>query len=33
MIYYVYLLEDILERSWYIGYTTDLNQRVKDHNC
>jgi len=31
-LYYVYLLEDALEKSWYIGYTTDLNQRVKDHN-
>jgi putative endonuclease len=32
MVYYVYLLEDTLEKSWYIGYTTDLNQRVKNHN-
>jgi predicted GIY-YIG superfamily endonuclease len=32
MFHYVYLLEDIFEKSWYIGYTADLNQRVKDYN-
>ena len=32
MFYYVYLLENISNSSWYIGYTTDLNKRVKDHN-
>lgn len=32
MFYYVYLLENALDKGWYIGYTTDINQRVKDHN-
>ena len=32
MFYFVYLLESAIDRSWYIGFTTDINQRVKDHN-
>lgn len=30
--YYVYLLESQQDRSWYIGYTSDLRARVKRHN-
>ena len=29
--FYVYLLECQDDKSWYIGYTADLKQRVKDH--
>jgi putative endonuclease len=29
---YVYLLECMLDKSWYIGFTEDLRQRVCDHN-
>lgn len=31
--YFVYLIENELARSWYIGFTENLNQRIKDHNC
>lgn len=30
--YYVYLLESELDFSWYIGYTKDLQNRIKEHN-
>jgi putative endonuclease len=30
--YYVYLLENTNDQSWYIGYTSDLRRRIKDHN-
>ncbi|KKT82152.1 MAG: hypothetical protein A3E64_02150 [Candidatus Harrisonbacteria bacterium RIFCSPHIGHO2_12_FULL_48_16] len=30
--YYVYLLENLNDKSWYIGFTENLDQRVKDHN-
>ena len=30
--YYVYLLENQNDKSWYIGETSDLRQRVKQHN-
>jgi len=30
--YYVYLLENQDDRSWYIGYSADLKQRVERHN-
>ena len=29
--YYVYLLENKLDKSWYIGYTTDLKRRLAEH--
>ncbi|MCX6763945.1 MAG: GIY-YIG nuclease family protein [Candidatus Moranbacteria bacterium] len=32
MFYYVYLLENVFDISWYIGFTEDINKRVKDHN-
>jgi len=32
MFYYVYLLRNTVDESWYIGFTRDINQRVKDHN-
>lgn len=31
MWYYVYVLIDIQTKLCYIGYTEDLNQRLKDH--
>ncbi len=30
--YYVYLLENQKDRSWYIGMTQDLEERLKRHN-
>jgi putative endonuclease len=30
--YLVYLLENRIDKSWYIGYTTNLRRRVADHN-
>ena len=30
--YYVYLLESIKYKSWYIGYSTDLRKRFESHN-
>lgn len=32
LMYYVYLLEDINNKGWYIGYTSDLRKRVAQHN-
>jgi len=29
--YYVYLLECQHDKSWYIGYTSDLRKRIQDH--
>lgn len=29
--FYVYLLESQDDKSWYIGYTSDLRKRIKDH--
>jgi len=30
--HYVYVLRSELDKQFYTGYTTDLDQRVKDHN-
>jgi len=30
--YYVYVLESVEDKSWYIGYTSNLKTRVKEHN-
>ncbi|MCK5510346.1 GIY-YIG nuclease family protein [Candidatus Parcubacteria bacterium] len=30
-IFYVYLLECQDDKSWYIGYTSDLKRRISDH--
>ncbi len=29
----VYILESAVDHEWYIGYTTDLNRRLKEHNA
>ncbi len=29
--YYVYLIECQQDKSWYIGYTSNLKKRFKDH--
>jgi putative endonuclease len=29
--HYVYILENQIDRSWYIGFSSDLKQRVIDH--
>ena len=30
-VFYVYLLENQGDKNWYIGYSTDLKQRVERH--
>jgi len=30
--YYTYLLESRLDESWYIGFSSDLKERLKRHN-
>ncbi|MEK7117725.1 MAG: GIY-YIG nuclease family protein [Patescibacteria group bacterium] len=30
--YYVYLLEEVSNKGWYIGYTSDLRKRLTQHN-
>ena len=32
MFYYVYILQSLNNNSFYIGYTSDLKKRIKDHN-
>jgi len=29
--FYVYLLENQIDKSWYIGYTPNIKQRIIDH--
>lgn len=31
MFYIIYILEDKLDKTWYIGFTHNLKQRIKDH--
>jgi len=31
--HYVYVLKSLLDQGWYIGYSEDVNQRLKDHNA
>ena len=30
--YYVYVLQSLKDKNYYIGYTNDLKKRVKEHN-
>ena len=30
--FYVYLLVSEIDNSWYIGYTSDLEKRIIEHN-
>jgi putative endonuclease len=30
--FYTYLLESLIDKSWYIGYTADLKSRFFSHN-
>jgi len=30
--FYVYILQSTVDRSLYIGYTTDYRRRLKEHN-
>lgn len=32
MFFYVYILESMKQGNLYIGYTTDLRKRLKEHN-
>ncbi len=31
--FYVYLLQCENDKSWYIGFTSNLKQRIKDHQA
>lgn len=33
MFYTVYLLEDQFDKSWYIGFTTNLEKRIEYHKA
>ena len=30
--YYVYVLVSLMDNSWYIGYTSNLDERIIQHN-
>ncbi|MCX6810677.1 MAG: GIY-YIG nuclease family protein [Candidatus Berkelbacteria bacterium] len=30
--YYVYIIENIIDKSWYIGFSTDVDRRLLEHN-
>jgi putative endonuclease len=30
--FFVYLLESEIDKSWYIGYTSNLEKRITEHN-
>ena len=30
--YFVYLLENKIDKSWYTGFTSDLKRRILEHN-
>lgn len=32
MFYYVYVLRNKRDNSWYIGFTSNLNRRIQEHN-
>lgn len=32
MFYYVYILRSLKDKSFYIGYTSNLKNRIKKHN-
>lgn len=29
--YYIYILENKNDKSWYIGYSSNLRRRIRDH--
>jgi putative endonuclease len=29
--YYVYILKNKIDKSWYIGYSANLKKRIKEH--
>jgi len=30
--YYTYVIQSIKDQKYYIGYTSDLNRRIEEHN-
>ncbi len=32
MWYYVYVLQSLKDKQFYVGYTNDLKSRIKEHN-
>ena len=33
MSFFIYILQSEKDGSYYIGYSEDLEKRIKDHNC
>lgn len=33
MFHFVYVLESLVDKSWYIGYTTEPKRRLSEHNA
>ena len=31
-LFYVYVIENIIDSSWYIGFSTNAARRIKEHN-
>jgi putative endonuclease len=32
IMYYVYLIQSLVDNSYYVGMTSDLERRLKEHN-
>ncbi len=30
--YYIYVLRSLRDNNYYVGYTTDINKRIEEHN-
>ncbi len=31
-LFYIYIIENSIDRSWYIGFSTDVARRLSEHN-
>ena len=31
-LYYIYIIENSFDQSWYIGFSTDVARRIDEHN-
>ena len=30
--FHIYLIENSIDKSWYIGFTTDIDRRISEHD-